>query len=144
MLSPKNSFSMSTSVTAILQVAQNRFFTEQNCIIRNDMPERTYKGFYSCTAFKWLTLYKPELPFRVWDHFNTAYCSPFCCGLTLWGLNIFSALWSSGQSFWLQIQRSRVRFPALPDFLRSSGSGTGSSLVRTTDELLEGNVAAQV
>jgi hypothetical protein len=34
-------------------------------------------------------------------------------------------LWSSGQSSWLQIQRSRVRFPALPDFLRSSGSGTG-------------------
>ena len=34
-------------------------------------------------------------------------------------------LWSSGQSFWLQIQRSRVRFPALPDFLSSSGSGTG-------------------
>ena len=33
--------------------------------------------------------------------------------------------WSSGQSFWLQIQRSRVRFPALPDFLSSSGSGTG-------------------
>jgi len=26
-------------------------------------------------------------------------------------------LWSSGQSFWLQIQRSRVRSPALPDFL---------------------------
>ena len=25
-------------------------------------------------------------------------------------------LWSSGQSFWLQIQRSRVRFPTLPDF----------------------------
>ena len=25
-------------------------------------------------------------------------------------------LWSSGQSFWLQVQRSRVRFPALPDF----------------------------
>jgi hypothetical protein len=33
-------------------------------------------------------------------------------------------LWSSGQSSWLQIQRSRVRFPALLDFLRSSGSGT--------------------
>jgi hypothetical protein len=31
----------------------------------------------------------------------------------------------SGQSSWLQIQRTRVRFPALPDFLRSSGSGTG-------------------
>jgi hypothetical protein len=36
-------------------------------------------------------------------------------------------LWSSGQSFWLQIQRSRVRFPALPDILRSRESGTGST-----------------
>ena len=39
-------------------------------------------------------------------------------------------LWSSGQSFWLQIQRSRVRFPALPDFLSSSWSGTGSTQPR--------------
>ena len=39
-------------------------------------------------------------------------------------------LLSSGQSFWLQIQRSRVRFPALPDFLSSSGSGTGSTQPR--------------
>jgi len=29
---------------------------------------------------------------------------------------LISPLWSSGQCFWLQIQRSRVRFPALPDF----------------------------
>jgi hypothetical protein len=28
-------------------------------------------------------------------------------------------LWSSGQSSWLQTQRSRVRFPTLPDFLSS-------------------------
>jgi len=41
-------------------------------------------------------------------------------------------LWSSGQSFWLQIQRSRVRSLALPDFLSSSGSGTGPlSLARS-------------
>ena len=39
-------------------------------------------------------------------------------------------LWSSGQSFWLQIQRSRVRFPALQDFLSSSGSGAGSTQPR--------------
>ena len=39
-------------------------------------------------------------------------------------------LWSSRQSLWLQIQRSRVRFPALPDFLSSSGSGTGSTQPR--------------
>ena len=39
-------------------------------------------------------------------------------------------LWSSDQSFWLHIQRSRVRFPAPPDFLSSSGSGTGSTQPR--------------
>ena len=39
-------------------------------------------------------------------------------------------LWSSGQSFWLQIQRSRVRFQALPDFLSISGSETGSTQPR--------------
>ena len=44
-------------------------------------------------------------------------------------------LWSSGQSFWLQIQRSRVRSPALPDFLSSSGSGTGSSQPREPREV---------
>jgi hypothetical protein len=36
-------------------------------------------------------------------------------------------LWSSGQSFWLQIERSRVRLLSLPDFLRSRGSQTGST-----------------
>jgi hypothetical protein len=47
-------------------------------------------------------------------------------------------MWSSGHSSWLQIQRSRVRFPAITDFLISSGSGTGPlSLVSITEELLE-------
>jgi hypothetical protein len=36
-------------------------------------------------------------------------------------------LWSRGQSSLLHIQGSRVRFPALPDFLRSSGPGKGST-----------------
>jgi drug/metabolite transporter (DMT)-like permease len=36
-------------------------------------------------------------------------------------------LWTSSQNSWLQFQRSRVRFPTLRDFLRSSGSGTGST-----------------
>jgi hypothetical protein len=30
-------------------------------------------------------------------------------------------------SSWLLAQRSRVRFPALPDFLSNSESGTGST-----------------
>jgi len=44
-------------------------------------------------------------------------------------------LWSSGQSFWLQIQRSWVHSPALPDFLSSSGSGTGSTQPREPREV---------
>jgi len=43
---------------------------------------------------------------------------------------IIPPLWYSGQSFWLQMQRSRVRSPALLDFLSSSGSGTGSTQPR--------------
>jgi hypothetical protein len=45
---------------------------------------------------------------------------------------------SSGQSSWLQLQMSWVRFQTLPDFLRNSGSGTGSTqLMSITEELLE-------
>ena len=51
-------------------------------------------------------------------------------GITPLDITIGPPLWSSGQSFWLLIQRSRVRFPALPDFLSSSGSGTGSTQPR--------------
>jgi hypothetical protein len=39
-------------------------------------------------------------------------------------------LWSTGQSSWLQFQRSRVRFPELPDILRSSGCGAESTQPR--------------
>jgi hypothetical protein len=47
-------------------------------------------------------------------------------------------LWSSGQSSWLQIQRYRVPFPALPDFLGSSASTTGSTQpLSIIEELLE-------
>ena len=44
-------------------------------------------------------------------------------------------LWYSGQGFWLQIQRSRARFPALPDFLSGSGSGTGCTQPRKPREV---------
>jgi hypothetical protein len=50
----------------------------------------------------------------------TLYHVFWCCVEYCW-----PPLWSSAQSCWLQIQRSRVRFPALPDFLTSSGSVTG-------------------
>jgi hypothetical protein len=48
---------------------------------------------------------------------NFYFCIPFR----------WPPLSSSGQSSWLQIQRSRVRFTAVLDFLRSSGPGMGST-----------------
>jgi hypothetical protein len=50
--------------------------------------------------------------------------------LYLHGVVLGPPLRSCGQSSWLQIQRSRVRLPALLDYLRSSGSGTGSTQPR--------------
>jgi hypothetical protein len=50
-------------------------------------------------------------------------------------------LWSDGQSFWLQIQRSEVRFLALPEFFwEVMGLERGPlSLVSTIEELLGRN-----
>jgi hypothetical protein len=70
----------------------------------------------------------PKLEPRILIHLK-AYCMYHCdclCCVTLER----PPLWSSGQSSWLQIQRSLVRFPALPDFLRSNGSGTVSTQPR--------------
>jgi hypothetical protein len=36
----------------------------------------------------------------------------------------YTALWSSDQNSWLQIQRSWIRFKALPDFLEAVGLGS--------------------
>jgi hypothetical protein len=45
-------------------------------------------------------------------------------------MGVGTRLWFIDQSTSLQIQRSRVRFPALTGFLISSGSGTGSTQPR--------------
>jgi hypothetical protein len=47
------------------------------------------------------------------------------CSLFIFSLLSWPPLWSCDQCSWLHIQISRVRFPALADFLRSSGSGMG-------------------
>jgi hypothetical protein len=52
-------------------------------------------------------------------------------------------LWSSGQSSWLQMQGSRVRFPGTTK--KTVGLERGPlSLVSTTEELLDRKVAAPV
>ena len=85
----------------------------------------------------WVSCPKPS-------HFNS-YCVPAVyflpCGYNrLWWYYTCEEaygppLWSSGQSFWLQLQRSWVRFPALPDFLSGSGSGMGYTQPREPCEV---------
>jgi hypothetical protein len=70
------------------------------------------------------------------------YCVWFCCDMTsescncgarrdglCWILLFYYtvSLRYGSESSWIQIQRSRVRFPALPHFLRTSWSATGST-----------------
>jgi hypothetical protein len=85
----------------------------------------------------WRTRVNFEANWRVLSYgYNPIGTFGGTCLLRLQGLRVsrirnsrllWPPLWSSGQSSWLQIQRSRVRFPTLPDFLRNSGSGTGST-----------------
>ena len=93
-----------------------------------------YETFVRYTVYiSMISLPRNELRDKVIQCFrqsNAAYVkiqNKYYCIL---GTVLRPPLWSSGQSFWLQIQRSRVRFPALPDFLSSSGSGTGSTQPR--------------
>ena len=77
----------------------------------------SYLGVYSLTWVFTLLLRCFYLLYMLYSNLSRVYCC-------------WPPLWSSGQSFWLQIQRSRVRSPALPDFLNSSESGTGSTQPR--------------
>jgi hypothetical protein len=56
---------------------------------------------------------------------------------------VIPPLWSSSQSSWLQIQRFRVRFPALPGlFLEVVGLERGPlNLMSITEELLEWKIS---
>jgi hypothetical protein len=103
-----------------------------------DLAERQ-GSWFSPYPLVTVTYLSDELNHSIWDtqvglYAETLYhFTSLCISLTSWdpidftyhSLRIWPPLWSSGQSTWLQIQRSRVWFPTLPDFLRSSGSGTG-------------------
>jgi hypothetical protein len=69
-----------------------------------------------------------ELLTLVGQTFNLDCLRPFSFRVTTFR----PPLWSSGQSSWLQIQRSRFRFPALPDFLERGPL----NLVSDIEELL--------
>jgi hypothetical protein len=93
--------------------------------------KRVGGGGYSCHCLGGervlLRVSQREMSLRLWTEYQLNYSN------TIIIIIISSSsssggppLWSSDQSSRLQIQRSRVRFPALPDFPGSSGSGTGS------------------
>jgi hypothetical protein len=67
-----------------------------------------------------------KLSLGEWDA-SCCAITPFCCQLLFSVLIRINGplLWSSGQEFLAADPEVLVRFPALPDFLRSSGSGTG-------------------
>jgi hypothetical protein len=77
--------------------------------------------------------FKPYVNFQVFGVVDCQLCL-LGCDLLFCRWTDGPSLWSSGQSFWLQIQRSRVRFLALPDFLSSSGYGTVTAQPREPRE----------
>ena len=91
---------------------------------------------YFSDTFVPFTRWKEAQPFRC-RFILRCYVDGIVLGLEFMALMIrmWPPLWSGGQSFWLQIERSRVRSPALPDFLSSSGSGTGSTQPREPREV---------
>jgi hypothetical protein len=81
-----------------------------------------------CTNKLWLPIWQSHLHNKIYSHLNSrnSWILWFYLVIRIMKMGTFRPpLWSSGHSFWLQILMSRIRFPALPDFLRSSGSGTG-------------------
>jgi hypothetical protein len=80
-----------------------------------------------CTVW-WAKLNSPIIPSSLLQ--SQFHCSYHCTPSPKYLLCSKLKLWSSGQSSWLQIQRSRVRFPPLPYNTSISGFETGPTQLR--------------
>jgi hypothetical protein len=94
--------------------------------LRNDgrkRPKPHYLGIYLEKQRKTMKCISQDsqFPGEIIRGFNVAF------NATIYNLIKLILIWSICQSSWLQIQRSRARFPALPVFMRSSGCGTVST-----------------
>jgi hypothetical protein len=78
------------------------------------------------------TVLRPTIPTITHPRSHTAY-SMFCSSLPVSGYSmtgLAAGYGVQGLEFLATYPEVRVRFPTLPDFLRSSGSGTGSTQPR--------------
>jgi hypothetical protein len=83
---------------------------------------QAWRSYMLRVTNKYIILFLFYAPCRIYIILKFMYCHTITfeyCIKEQW-----PPLCLSGQSSWLKIKRSRVRFPALPDFL-SSGSATG-------------------
>jgi hypothetical protein len=87
---------------------------------------------HACTHALYIDLSSPLLPWTGFPifHLDHTNMTSMVCDVSHLSRPVLCTRpprWSSCQISWLLTQRSRVRFLALPDFLSSSGSGTGST-----------------
>jgi hypothetical protein len=90
--------------------------TECSCVFINYVPKNFFR---KQTQVRLEVMNMLAVLYGVWEIF-----------VPIFKIYFSMPLWSSGQSYWLQIKRSRVWLRVLPDYLRSSGSGTGSTQPR--------------
>ena len=124
-----------------LQYAHRSFFFANQNVYEKDPDVGEVQGsLRNCGSSVQNWAHVTFLASRIWmwclDLWKACAHTPHCSRRLFVALLCYGPpLWSSGQSFWLQIQRSRVRFPALPDFLSGSVSGTGYTQPREPREV---------
>jgi hypothetical protein len=104
-------------------------------VVRGSVPHPSWgtallqtNGTRSLSPERWRRYIPPKRRFLKDPHDVIPQKTTFLILILLLVYSLRSPLWSSGQSSLLQFQKSRNRFPRLPDFLSSSTSGTGSTL----------------
>jgi hypothetical protein len=98
------------NISSFIWNAASRIIWCHLALYRNYIVKNSFDGIVS-------------LYFKFLGSFCRQHITPIYC----W---ILPPVWCSGQSSWLQVQRSRVWFPALAEFPRRSDSGMGSTQPR--------------
>jgi hypothetical protein len=117
-ITTKSPFQISTSFISIYQIISHIMSTHIISFMAFHSAYNTMAA--SFPRMLTFTLMKLSLvSYYILIHFFFIYLS--------WSMLLRLPLWSSSQSSWLLTQSSWVRFLGPPNFLHSSGSGTGST-----------------